>query len=202
MTYEGGVVHGPAWPRSSAGELRRVLFLDRDGIDNANHGYVHTPEATDWIPGIFDLCAAAVAAGYGLVVVTNQAGIARGYYDRAEFETYTRWMHCQFQAHGLALLATYYCPHHPEAGIGDARRDCTCRKPRPGMLVRAAEDLGIDLAASVLVGDAATHVAAAEAAGLRMALMVEPEGAGGPGLLRLGRLFDERSKQHGKEAGE
>lgn len=190
MSYEGGVVPGRAWSGPTQGTQRRVLFLDRDGVINVNHGYVHTPEATEWVPGIFELCTAAGNAGYGLVVVTNQAGIARGYYDRERFEAYTRWMDDQFAARGLALLATYYCPHHPQAGVGAGRLECNCRKPRPGMLLQAAEDLGIDLAGSVLVGDAASDVAAAEAAGLRLALLARQAAGPGPSLARLGCLFE------------
>ncbi|HRF82807.1 MAG: HAD family hydrolase [Xanthomonadales bacterium] len=150
---------------------RRALFLDRDGIVNVNHGYVHTAAATEWVPGVFDLARAAHRAGYLLVVATNQAGIARGYYTRAQFEDYTRWVHARFVAEGAPLAATYYCPHHPVAGIGEFGVDCDCRKPRPGLLLRAAADLGIDLGASLLLGDSPSDVEAADAAGVRLAIL-------------------------------
>ncbi len=145
---------------------RRALFLDRDGVINVNHGYVHAPAQTDWVPGIFELARAARAAGFVLVVVTNQAGIARGYYDVARFERYTRWMHERFEREGAPLLATYYCPHHPEAGIGDWRVACGCRKPEPGMLLAAIGDWDIDPARSVLVGDQPGDIEAARRAGV------------------------------------
>lgn len=151
----------------------RALFLDRDGVININHGYVHTPERTDWVPGIFDLARAARGAGYVLVVVTNQAGIARGYYTRAEFETYTRWMHARFEREGAPLLATYYCPHHPEAGIGELKVDCGCRKPAPGMLLRAIAEYRLDPSASVLVGDSGSDLQAAAAAGVGRAFLLD-----------------------------
>ena len=150
--------------------VQRALFLDRDGVINVNHGYVHTPETTEWVPGVFDLAAAAHRAGYLLVVVTNQAGIARGYYTRAQFEDYARWVHAQLAAAGAPLAATYYCPHHP-AGIGVLGVECFCRKPKPGLLLRAAEDLDIDLCASLLLGDSPSDIEAADAAGVPLAIL-------------------------------
>jgi D-glycero-D-manno-heptose 1,7-bisphosphate phosphatase len=156
---------------------RRALFLDRDGDINVDTGYVHTAEQTQWLPGIFEYVAGAVRAGYAPVVVTNQAGIARGYYSEGQFLEYTRWVHDEFAARGVPLLATFYCPHHPDAGQGEWRVACACRKPAPGMLLAAAEALAIDLPGSVLVGDTLADIAAAKAAGVgRTRLLVEPPG--------------------------
>lgn len=145
---------------------RPALFLDRDGVINVDHGYVHTPEQTQWMPGIFDHCREAIAAGFVLVVVTNQAGIARGYYAEAQFLDYTRWMHAEFAKRGVRLLATYYCPHHPTEGQGIYRRYCECRKPKPGMLLRAIEELDLLPSASKLIGDKASDLAAGANAGV------------------------------------
>lgn len=155
---------------------RKALFLDRDGVINIDHGYVHTPEDTEWVPGIFELCAKARDVGYLLIVATNQAGIARGYYNVDEFLAYTRWVHQQFALKGSPLAATYYCPHHPDAGIGDFRIDCNCRKPAPGMFVAAQRDLRIDPKASLLLGDKMSDVAAGRAAGLGENLLMEGGG--------------------------
>ena len=157
---------GAAALLASRGAPRKALFLDRDGVINANHGYVHAPERTDWLPGIFERVRLAHAAGYMPVVVTNQAGIGRGYYDEAAFLDYTAWMHARFAEQGAPLLATYWCPHHPDAGIGDYRIACVCRKPAPGMLLAAARDFGIDLTASMLVGDSPSDMDAGRAAGV------------------------------------
>jgi len=154
----------------------RALFLDRDGVINVNHGYVHTPERTDWVPGIFELCAAARDAGYVLVVVTNQAGIARGLYSESDFHSYTQWVHQQFESRGVSLLATYYCPHHPVAGIGDYRVECHCRKPQPGMLLAAQADWNVDPRRSCIIGDQSTDLKAAEAAGVMRGWRVGLEG--------------------------
>jgi len=178
-----------------AGELlatvlapRKALFLDRDGVINIDHGYVHTPERTEWVPGIFELCARAERAGYLLVVVTNQAGIARGYYGVEEFRTYTQWMHKQFALKGTPLIATYYCPHHPSAGLGILRLDCDCRKPKPGMILSAAQDLQLDLSACILIGDKPSDIAAAAAANVGRALLLEDgeDFATGPPFFWLG----------------
>ena len=150
----------------------KALFLDRDGVINVNHGYVHTPQQTDWVDGIFDLCRIAQDADYRLVVVTNQAGIARGYYSEAAYLAYTQWMHDQFAARGIHLLATYYCPHHPEEGRNGWLLNCDCRKPRPGMILAAAKRYNLNLAVSVMVGDSTSDKEAAEAAGVGRYVMV------------------------------
>ncbi|QKW58190.1 HAD family hydrolase [Stenotrophomonas sp. NA06056] len=160
-----GCVVGPGWPAAGA-PLGRVLFLDRDGVININHGYVHTPAGTEWVPGIFELCREAQARGYALVVVTNQAGIARGYYSEQQFAEYTAWMHACFAAEGVQIAATWYCPHHQQAGQGAYRVECSCRKPAPGMLHAMDQAHAVDWPRSVLVGDKRTDVQAGQAAGV------------------------------------
>lgn len=145
---------------------RKALLLDRDGVINLNHGYVHTPERTEWVPGIFELVAQAHQHQMLVVVVTNQAGIGRGFYSENEFLAYTAWMHAQFAQRGTPLLATFWCPHHPDAGSGKYKIDCTCRKPGPGMLKAAAERFGLDMQASWMIGDQPTDMAAAASAGV------------------------------------
>ena len=156
---------------------RKALFLDRDGVINVNHGYVHTPENTEWIAGIFDRVREAHAAGYRPIVVTNQAGIGRGYYDEPAFLAYSAWMHKRFAEQGAPLLATYWCPHHAEAGQGEYRVDCACRKPAPGMLLAAARTFDLDLPRSVLVGDKASDLEAGRAAGLTRVQLVAGDGS-------------------------
>jgi len=154
---------------------QRALFLDKDGVINVDHGYVCTPERTEFIDGIFELCRAATQRGYLNVVVTNQAGIARGYYTEAEFLAYMDWVRGEFRTRGAQLDAVYYCPHHPVHGIGEYRRDCDCRKPKPGMLLAAVRELAIDPAQSALIGDSASDVEAAEAAGIGCILLLQTD---------------------------
>jgi D-glycero-D-manno-heptose 1,7-bisphosphate phosphatase len=150
----------------------KALFLDRDGVINHEVGYLHAVEDVRWVEGIFELCRVAVGLGYKLVVVTNQAGIARGMYTEAEFETLTAWMLEEFVKEGAALDAVYSCPFHPD-GVGKYRREHEDRKPGTGMLRRAAKELGVELSASVMVGDRCTDIVAANAAGLRTAFLLE-----------------------------
>ena len=165
---------------------RKAIFLDRDGVINVNHGYVHSADQTEWVSGIFELCRAGVEAGYSPVVVTNQAGIARGYYTEEEFLEYTRWVHGQFESRGVQIAATYYCPHHPEFGIGEFKVVCGCRKPQPGMILAAARDLSIDLSTSILVGDMPTDLEAAASAGVGTSFLVEG------GLFELAKAVTDR----------
>ncbi|WP_199913904.1 MULTISPECIES: HAD family hydrolase [Stenotrophomonas] len=180
----------------SAGGLppsRRALLLDRDGVINVNFGYVHTPETTEWVEGIDALCVAAQSAGFGLVVVTNQAGIGRGLYTESQFADYTAWMLRQLSARGIDILRVYYCPHHPTAGQGIYRAQCACRKPAPGMILAAARDLGIDLAGSVMMGDKASDMQAALAAGVGRCIQIDdPLDARLPGVAYVRDLSQAR----------
>jgi len=164
------------------GLRRKALFLDRDGVINHEVGYLHATEDVRWVEGIFELCRAAVGLGYQLVVVTNQAGIARGMYTEAQFEKLMAWMREEFVKQGVGLDAVYFCPFHPEHGVGKYKREHDDRKPGTGMLRRAARELRVELGASVMVGDRCTDVAAANAAGLRRAFLLagtETEGCKG-----------------------
>ena len=152
---------------------RRALFLDKDGVINVDHGYVSTPERTDFIGGIFELCRAATKHGYLNVVVTNQAGIARGYYTEEAFLDYMDWVRSEFRKHDAQIDAVYYCPHHPTHGLGEYRRVCDCRKPKPGMILAAQHDLGLNLIDSMLVGDSASDTAAGVSAGVGTCIGVQ-----------------------------
>lgn len=161
----------------------RALFLDRDGVINVDRDYVHRVEDFEFLPGIFKLCHAAQAAGLRLVVVTNQAGIGRGLYGEADFQTLTAWMREQFRARAIEIDRVYHCPFHPTAGMGEYRRESFDRKPNPGMLLRARDELGLDLARSALIGDKDSDVAAGAAAGVGALLKLDASaGVPGPGL--------------------
>ena len=152
----------------------RALFLDRDGVINIDRGYVHRREEFLFQDGIFELCRAAQDVGYLLMVVTNQAGIARGYYTEPEFLDLMKWMNREFADRGIHIARVYYCPYHPTAGIGRYRYDSPDRKPNPGMLLQARADFNVDLAASVLVGDRSSDIDAARAAGVGTRILLRP----------------------------
>lgn len=160
----------------------RALFLDRDGVINVDHGYVCRAEEFEFIDGIFDLCRDAVARDYRIVVVTNQAGIGRGYYTEQDFHALTVWMRERFCAQGVDIADVYFCPFHPEHGIGEFKRESADRKPAPGMILRAAREHALDLAGSVLVGDHDTDLAAGVAAGVGCSVLYSPEGIALPGF--------------------
>lgn len=146
--------------------LRPALFLDRDGVINDDVGYLHRIDQFRFLPGVLDACKQMHDAGYVLVVVTNQSGIARGYYTEAHFQQVTRWMVRQFAQAGAPLAGVYFCPHHPDFVAAGHGEPCLCRKPEPGMLLQAAAELGLNLAASVMVGDKEDDVRAGRAAGV------------------------------------
>lgn len=147
-----------------------ALFLDRDGVINLDNAYVHRKEDFHFIDGIFDLVSEANRAGYVVVIVTNQAGIGRGYYTEEDFHTLMGWVCNQFLQNDARIDAVYFCPHHPEHGVGKYRKESEYRKPRPGMLLRAATELHLDLTQSIIVGDKLSDIEAGRAAGLKTLL--------------------------------
>lgn len=157
-------------------------MLDRDGVINVNHGYVHRPQDFEFIDGIFDLARAAHARQYKLVVITNQAGIARGYYSEQQFHDLTAWMCERFVSQGAPIAKVYFSPYHPTEGLGAYKKDDVSRKPRPGMILQAQTEFKLDLANSVLIGDNASDIQAGVAAGvgrnILLARTASPELAG------------------------
>lgn len=152
--------------------VKRALFLDRDGVINEDGNYVHRIDDFHFIDGIFDICRAAASAGMAIIVVTNQAGIGRGLFTEQQFHVLTDWMVARFADQGVGIAQVYYCPHHPMHGIGHYKRDCFCRKPNPGMILRARDDHGICLQNSVLIGDKEWDIVAAKAAGVGTTVLI------------------------------
>jgi D-glycero-D-manno-heptose 1,7-bisphosphate phosphatase len=153
----------------------KALFLDRDGVINVDRGYVHCRDEFQFQEGIFELCGAAQALGYLLVVVTNQAGIARGFYTEAEFHELTTWMTRRFAEEHIEIARVYYCPYHPVHGLGSYRYDSPDRKPNPGMILRASADFDLDLTASLLLGDHLSDIQAGKAAGVGTTILLRHE---------------------------
>lgn len=156
---------------------RPALFLDRDGIINLDTGYVHRIEDFHFREGIFELCLAAQTQGLALVVVTNQAGIGRGYYTEADFHALTAWMLERFVDRGIRFTGVEFCPDHPVHGIGPYRRASPRRKPGPGMILDACAAHGLDPALSTIIGDRATDMQAGRAAGLGQLILLPADKA-------------------------
>lgn len=146
---------------------RKALFLDRDGVINKDFGYVCEVERLEYVDGIFELCRKAKSKGYLIIVITNQAGIGRGYYSEQQFLDFMDIIKAKFIEEDCQIDAVYYCPHHPTAGIGEYRKNCKSRKPNNGMILRAEGDFSIDQENSILVGDKPSDIQAGSDSGIK-----------------------------------
>ena len=151
----------------------KTIFLDRDGVVNKEVRYLYKLSDFEFIDGIFDACLYFQKLGYEIVVVTNQSGITRGYYNENDYQKLTEWMLGQFNDNGINILDTFYCPHGPES-------TCNCRKPKPGMLIEAKYKYDISMKDSWMIGDKETDIEAANLAGITNTILV-----------RSGHLIDE-----------
>ena len=151
----------------------KTIFLDRDGVVNKEVRYLYRLSDFEFIDGIFDACLYFQKLEYKIVIITNQSGIARGYYNENDYLKLTEWMLGQFNNNGINILDTFYCPHGPESL-------CECRKPKPGMLIEAKDKYNISMNDSWMIGDTESDIKAANAAGIINTILV-----------RSGHLIDE-----------
>jgi D-glycero-D-manno-heptose 1,7-bisphosphate phosphatase len=142
--------------------MKKALFLDRDGVVNIEKDYLYKVEDFEFIDGIFNLCKYYQDKGFVIIIVTNQSGIARGYYSESDFDNLTSWMIKEFSKHNIKILKVYHCPHHP-----DITGNCNCRKPKAGMLLDAQNEFHIKLSESIIVGDKERDIEAGINAGLK-----------------------------------
>jgi D-glycero-D-manno-heptose 1,7-bisphosphate phosphatase len=143
----------------------KVIFLDRDGVINHEVGYLYKSKDFRFIDGVFEACKYFRSLGFKVVVVTNQSGIARGYYQETDFHILTKWMLAQFYRRDIDILEVLFCPHGPNS-------NCKCRKPKPGMLLEARDKYGISMAESWMIGDKESDIDAANAAGVENTILV------------------------------
>ena len=146
---------------------RPAVFLDRDGVLNVDHGYPHRPEQLEWIAGAPEAVRLFNEAGYYVIVITNQSGVARGLFGEAAVHDFHAHMQEGLRRHGAHVDAFYYCPHLPEGTVKEFAIRCRCRKPAPGLLEQAAYDWPIERNRSIFIGDKDTDMAAAAAFGVR-----------------------------------
>ena len=125
---------------------KKIIFLDRDGVINYDHGYVYEISKFNFIDGVFEACKYFITLGYEIIIITNQSGIGRGYYSLNDFEKLTMYMLQIFEENGVKILKVYFCHHSPE-------ENCSCRKPNIGMIQQSLNDFDIDLKNSWLIGD-------------------------------------------------
>ncbi len=145
----------------------KAVFFDRDGVLNVDVAYLYKISDLQWIEGAREAVAYLTALGYKIFIVTNQSGIARGYYTVAQMNELHTYMLQELAKCGGKVERVYYCPHHPEGSVAEYTCSCSCRKPAPGMLLTACADYDIDKEQSFLIGDGRRDVEAAEAAGIK-----------------------------------
>ena len=146
---------------------RPAIFFDRDGVLNEDSGYVFEISQLKWIDGAREAIKVANRAGYFVFVVTNQSGVARGFYEETHVEALHRWMEDDLAKIGAHIDAIEYCPYHPEAVIERYRQVSPRRKPAPGMINDLLERFPVDVSRSILIGDKPTDLEAAQAAGIK-----------------------------------
>lgn len=154
--------------------MRPAVFLDRDGTLNVEKGYIHRYGDWEWIPGAIEAIRLLNDGGYLAIVITNQAGVARGMYTEAHIATLHEEVARDAAKQGARIDAFYYCPHHPQFG---AVRDCVCHKPEPGMILQAQREERIELTGSFMIGDKMSDIEAGRAAGVRSLLVESGYGA-------------------------
>ena len=169
--------------------LRRAVFLDRDGTLNVDTGYIARPEAVRLIPNAAEGARVLTRAGYALVIVSNQSGIARGMMTTEQADAVDAKVLDLLHERGVRIEATYRCPHLPHGKVTEYAVECDCRKPKPGLIAQAARDHGLDLARSWTVGDGSRDVEAGLAAGTR-AVLIAADGAGAGADARALRAKD------------
>lgn len=155
--------------------MYKALFLDRDGVINFDKGYVYLKEDFEFIEGIFDLCKVAKTLDFKIIIVTNQAGIGRGYYTITQFNNLTDWMCNRFLQNDILIDKVYFSPFHPTHGLGKFKKDDYSRKPNPGMIKLAETEFNLDLSKSILIGDKYTDILAGKSAGVGRNILVAPK---------------------------
>lgn len=163
--------------------MNKAIFLDRDGTINVEKNYLYKPEDWEWIEGSLEAIKGFNTLGYLVIVVTNQAGVARGLYNCEDIDRLHDYVSRQLKAVGAQIDAYYYCPHHPLFG---QIRDCDCRKPKAGLLFKAQAEWDIDLRSSYMIGDKANDTLAGYEAGVTPILVTT-----GYGLGELGKINEK-----------
>ena len=151
---------------------RCAVFLDRDGTINVEKNYLHRIDDFEFIPGAPEAIRRLQSAGYLIIVVTNQSGIARGYFSEEDVNCLHEHIQQELMTSGTGIDAFYVCPHHPTAVVDKLRLDCDCRKGSPGMLLRAAIEHNIDLKRSFMIGDKLADIEAGQRAGCQAILVL------------------------------
>jgi D-glycero-D-manno-heptose 1,7-bisphosphate phosphatase len=157
--------------------LNKAVFLDRDGTIIEDTGYISAPEEVKFIPGAIEAVKKLNQAGYKVIIISNQSGVARGILNEAMLQSIDKTMHRKILNGGAHIDGSYYCPHHPEHGVYPYRQYCECRKPHPGLIKKATREHEIDLSKSFMVGDKATDIETGKRAGVKTLFVLSGRGA-------------------------
>ena len=155
----------------------KTVFLDRDGVINKEISYLHKIEDFEFINGVFESCQYYKKLGYQIVIITNQSGISRGYYSESDFQNLSKWMITQFNKNNIQILDIFHCPH-------SSKSNCDCRKPKPGMFIKAKNKYNINMSESWMIGDSERDINAANLAGIKNTILV-----------RSGHIINENNSQ-------
>jgi D-glycero-D-manno-heptose 1,7-bisphosphate phosphatase len=150
----------------------KVAFIDRDGVINKEVEYLHQVKDFEYTNNCISGLQSLISSGFSLVVVTNQAGIARGLYSTEDYLKLTDWMVDDLKRHGVSFLDILFCPHHPKGVVPKYTRSCYCRKPSPGMFINARDRFDIDMESSIVIGDKESDVHAAASANVGRLFLV------------------------------
>jgi D-glycero-D-manno-heptose 1,7-bisphosphate phosphatase len=143
----------------------KTIFLDRDGVINKEINYLYKIEEFEFIDGVFEACKYLINLNYQIIIVTNQSGIARGYYSERDYQILNTWMLAQFKKNNIIIFDTFHCPHLPNS-------NCNCRKPKPGMFLEAKYKHNIDMKKSWLIGDKEVDIISANNSGISNTILV------------------------------
>ena len=155
--------------------MLKAAFIDRDGVINKDKHYLYKISEFEFTDHCIDALRNIIDAGYRIIIVTNQSGIGRGYYSEADYHQLTNWYLNELKMQQIEITAVFFCPHHPHAPLVRYRKQCDCRKPRPGMILDAARQYNVDLSKSVMIGDKITDIQAGQAAGVKNTILVGNE---------------------------
>lgn len=158
-------------------EVSKAVLLDRDGTINVEKHYLHRVEDFEFLPGVTEALRKLQAAGFLLIIITNQSGIARGFYTEEDFLNLNRWMCNELENHGVRITDVFYCPHLPDGKVEKYRKVCNCRKPALGLFEKAAEKYDIDMSRSWAIGDKIRDCALCEKSDCRGFLIGSNENA-------------------------